>query len=134
MQIQRIQTLWLVLSIIAAAISFAFPWLKIGDEFIGLGNDTPLIVLGILALALPAIGIFLFRNLKRQKNVCKLAALFALSAISYTIVLSIWGPNTAAEVLILGPSLMVLSGIFDYMALKGICHDEKLLRDSDRLR
>ncbi len=134
MQIQRIQTLWLILSVIAASVSFAFPWIKTGDAFVGLCDNVPMLILGILAISLSAVSIFLFKNFKRQKNACKLAILFALFTLGYTAALSLWGPNSDAKVCIIGPTLMVLSAIFDYLALKGIKHDEKLLRDSDRLR
>lgn len=134
MQIQRIQTLWLILAVIIAAISFAFPWIKIEESFIGLCDNIPMLILGLLASILPLVSIFLFRNLKRQKTTTQLSGLFALVTFSYTVALSFLGPEKDAKMLILGPSLMVLSCIFDYLALKGINRDAKLLRDSDRLR
>lgn len=134
MQIQRIQTLWLILAVIIAAISFAFPWIKIEESFIGLCDNIPMLILGLLASILPLVSIFLFRNLKRQKTTTQLSGLFALVTFSYTVALSFLGPDKDAKMLILGPSLMVLSCIFDYLALKGINRDAKLLRDSDRLR
>lgn len=134
MQIQRIQTLWLILAVIIAAISFAFPWIKIEESFIGLCDNIPMLILGLLASILPLVSIFLFRNLKRQKTTTQLSGLFALVTFSYTVTLSFLGPDKDAKMLILGPSLMVLSCIFDYLALKGINRDAKLLRDSDRLR
>lgn len=134
MQIQRIQTLWLILAVIIAAISFAFPWIKIEESFIGLYDNIPMLILGLLASILPLVSIFLFRNLKRQKTTTQLSGLFALVTFSYTVALSFLGPDKDAKMLILGPSLMVLSCIFDYLALKGINRDAKLLRDSDRLR
>lgn len=134
MQIQRIQTLWLILAVIIAAISFAFPWIKIEESFIGLCDNIPMLILGLVASILPLVSIFLFRNLKRQKTTTQLSGLFALVTFSYTVALSFLGPDKDAKMLILGPSLMVLSCIFDYLALKGINRDAKLLRDSDRLR
>ena len=134
MQIQRIQTLWLIMAVIIAAISFAFPWIKIEESFIGLCDNIPMLILGLLASILPLVSIFLFRNLKRQKTTTQLSRLFALATFSYTVALSFLGPDKDAKMLILGPSLMVLSCIFDYLALKGINRDAKLLRDSDRLR
>ena len=134
MQIQRIQTLWLIMAVIIAAISFAFPWIKIEESFIGLCDNIPMLILGLLASILPLVSIFLFRNLKRQKTTTQLSGLFALATFSYTVALSVLGPDKDAKMLILGPSLMVLSCIFDYLALKGINRDAKLLRDSDRLR
>ena len=134
MQIQRIQTLWLILAVIIAAISFAFPWIKIEESFIGLCDNVPMLILGLLASILPLVSIFLFRNLKRQKTTTQLSGLFALVTFSYTVALSFLGPDKDAKMLILGPSLMILSCIFDYLALKGINRDAKLLRDSDRLR
>lgn len=134
MQIQRIQTLWLILAIIVAAISFAFPWLKTEIAVIGPCDNIPMLIPALLASIFPLVSIFLFKNIKRQKTTCKLSILFALVALGYTIVLSFFGPSNDAKLLMLGPSLMILSCVFDLLALKGINHDAKLLRDSERLR
>lgn len=134
MQIQRIQTLWLLLAAIFGGVSLAFKWLKIGSDTVAPFSDPVLITLAVLAVVLSLLGIVLYRNLQRQKLVCRLAALFSLFSVGYVVALSFLGPNPAAEVIVLGPSLMGVSCFFDCLAVNGIVRDEKLLRAADRLR
>jgi len=134
MQIQRIQTLWLIIAAIFAIISFCFPWLKIDSGYVTAQNDIPLLIIGVLAITLPLIGIFMFRNLRHQKRICSLSGLMALFSVAYIILLSYLGPQSESEVCIWAPVCMIVSAIFDVAARRGIIHDEKLLRSADRLR
>ncbi len=134
MQIQRLQTLWLIIAALFAMISLCFPWLKIDSGYVTVQTDMPLLVIGILAAALPLIGIFMFRNLRLQKRICSLSSLMALFSIVYIILLSYLGPYHESEICIWAPVCMVVSAIFDIAARRGIIHDEKLLRSTDRIR
>lgn len=134
MQIQRLQTLWLIIAVIFAVISCCFPWLKIDNGYVTIQNDIPLLVIGILAAALPVIGIFMFRNLRLQKRICSLSGFMALFSVAYIVLLSYLGPHPEGEVCIWAPVCMVVSAIFDMAARRAIIHDEKLLRSADRLR
>lgn len=134
MQIQRIQSLWLTISFILAIVSLCYPWLKIDGGYVTIQNNVPLLVLALLAVMLPLVAIFLYRNLRRQKLVCSIAALMSLFSIGYVVALSYLGPNPESEVCIVAPVAMALSGIFDILARRAIVHDEKLLRSADRLR
>lgn len=134
MQIQRIQTLWFIVALLCALFSLTQNWLAIEGTFVTVQNNIPLLVLGLLATVLPLLAIFLYRNLRRQKLVGRLAALFVVVTLGYVVALSWLGPNPEAEVCILGPVSMAVSGIFDCLAVRGIISDEKLLRSADRLR
>lgn len=134
MQIQRLQTLWLIMAIILGVASSAFPWLNAGGEVVKVCDVPALCALVALSLALPCLGIFMYRNLRRQKIVAKLAALFSLFAVAYGVAMSFIGPNAEAEVEIPGPVLMCVSCLFDCLAVRGISKDEQLLRAADRLR
>ncbi len=134
MQIQRLQTLWLIIAALFAMISLCFPWLKIDSGYVTVQTDMPLLVIGILAAALPLIGIFMFRNLRLQKRICSLSSLMALFSIVYIILLSYLGPYHEGEICIWAPVCMVVSAILDIAARRGIIHDEKLLRSADRIR
>ena len=134
MQIQRIQTLWLILAIITATVSFAYPWLSLTDSVIRLTDNAPMMILAVLAAILPLLGIFMFRNIKRQKTIVQLATLFAFASITYAVTTTAFHAESNMSVCILGPSLMIVSGIFNCLAIKGIKHDAKLLRDSERGR
>lgn len=134
MQIQRIQTLWLLLATIFGGTSLAFGWLKIGAEPMMPFADPMLMVLAALAILMPLIGIFMYRRLAKQKLICRLAAIFALFSVGYIVALSFLGPDSGTSIMPLGPSLMGVSCWFDCLAVNGIVHDEKLLRAADRLR
>lgn len=135
MQIQRIQTLWLIAAVACSVFSLTCNWLNIDNQlFISAYNNIPLLILGALAVLLPMIAIFLYRNLRRQKLTVKIAMLFVVATLGYAVALSYLGPHSDAAVCILGPTCMAVSGIFDWLALRGIVHDDKLLRSADRLR
>ncbi len=134
MQIQRIQNLYLLLSFIAAIISINFNWLVIGDTSVTIRNDYTIMVLAVVATLLPLLGLFRYKSLRVQKLISRLSALFAIFSVGYVVVLSYLGPNPEAEICVLAPSLMAISGLLDCLAIRGIIHDEKLLKSADRLR
>lgn len=134
MQIQRLQNLYLLVAFIAALVSLNFNWLKIDDVYVTVGNNVPLLILGLLATILPLLGLFLYKNLRRQKLTARLSALFVLFSLGYAVALSYLGPNPEAEICILAPCCMALSGILDCLAARAIASDEKLLKSADRIR
>lgn len=134
MQIQRMQNLYLLLAFIAAVVSLNFNWLIVGDVAVTIENNVPLMILALVATIMPLCALFRFKNLRSQKLITRLAALFALFTVGYTVALSYLGPNPEAEVCILSPCLMALAGVLDCLAVKAIVHDEKLLKSADRLR
>lgn len=134
MQIQRIQNLYLLLAFIVAVVSLNFSWLVVGDVTVTIKNDLPLMILALMATLLPLLGLCRYKNLRSQKLIGRLSALFALFTLGYVIALSYLGPNPAAEVCILSPCLMAVSGVLDCLAVRGIVSDEKLLKSADRLR
>lgn len=134
MQIQRIQNLYLLLSFIAAIISLNFNWIIIADAPMSISNDYPLMILALIATILPLLALFRFKNLRSQKLISRLSALFALFSVGYVAVRSFFGPDSEAEVCILAPTLMLLSGLLDCLATRSIIQDEKLLKSADRIR
>lgn len=134
MQLQRLQNLYLFLSFIAAVVSLNFNWLVIGDTAVTIRNNYPLLILALIATILPLLALCRFKNLRAQKLISRLSALFALFSVGYVVALSFLGPNPEAEVCILAPCLMALSGVLDCLAIRGIIHDEKLLKSADRIR
>lgn len=134
MQIQRLQNLYLLLAFIAAVVSLNFNWLIVNGTSVTIRSDYPLLILALMATLLPMMALSRFKNLHSQKLITRLSAIFALFTIGYVVALSFLGPNPEAEVCILSPCLMGLSGIFDCLAVRSIIHDEKLLKSADRLR
>jgi len=154
--IQRIQTIWLVLASLALFCLFLFPYLQIikpdgtaqaikvtgvyevvnnapvkTQEFIGFT------ILTVVLALLPLLVVFFFRDRKKQIVLCYLVI---VSIIGY----GFWLAQTAKGIIgnvqldlqnygigVILPSIAI---IFIILALKGIRHDERLIKSADRLR
>lgn len=134
MQIQRIQTLWLLLAAVCGGLSIAFNWLHIDGVYVTPLNDLMLGVLVGLGILLPLLAIFMYRNTGRQKLVARLGAIISLFAVGYAVALTYLGPNPEAEIRVAGPIMMAWDCLACIMAARAIARDEKLLRSADRLR
>lgn len=140
--IQRIQSLWLLLSTLCAALIWIIP------IFGGMGADNlpkafsireSLILMFIVALStiLPFIAIFLFKSRSTQKKLIIINMILAAGIIvaeyltveqfkaSFGIVQGNWQMSAIL------PFFIILFGFF---AFRGILHDEKLLSSADRMR
>lgn len=140
--IQRIQSLWLLLSTLCAALIWIIP------VFGGVGSDNlpkdfsireSLILMFIVALAtiLPFITIFLFKSRSSQKKLIIINIILAAGTIvaeyllveqfkkSFGIIQGNWQLSAIL------PFFIILFNVF---AFRGIIHDEKLLSSADRMR
>lgn len=136
MQIQRIQSVWLLIAFATALTSIFLPWIHVPHASIdvyGWSNIFLLILAGLAAL-LPLVAIFMFRNLRRQKLLCALSAFMAIFALGYVVALSWLGPDPEVSVTLTAPLLMACSGLFDVLARNAIRSDERLLKSADRIR
>lgn len=137
--IQRQQTLWLLLSSVAALLSFMFPFV-VGDkmdnnmlkrEVVDAGSNFPLLLLTGASLILSTIIIFLFKNRKQQMQLCLLGLVLAvLIIVLYIMQMNKLTKPTLALFCIL--PFAVLTGYF--MAFRNIRKDEKLIKTLDKLR
>ena len=135
--LQRIQSIWLLLAAGCAFLSFQFPFFTGTDKELrptGVLNgqsSLPLILVtaavGILAL----VCIFLYKNRKLQLRLTVLCiALEALLIfLYYTQVKTFTGGTYALTALLQGCVVFFL-----FLAARGINNDEKIIRDSNRLR
>lgn len=154
--LQRIQTLWLFLATTVIFALFLFPYLQIlsangtakaikvtgvyeniGGQvvqtsgFIGLTIAT--VVLGLLPFAI----IFFYTNRKKQILLCYLTIIFILG---FSFWLAQSAKNVIGDIQLrfenygIGVILPCLAILFIILALRGIRHDEKLIRSADRLR
>ena len=148
--IQRKQTLFLLFAVIAIAICLFLPVASIAAKT--MGGDTMVYNLGVqisttcvplfLLLAVSAIialvNIFLYKNLKLQKSLCSLALLFAgLWYVDYIVMFMGLIPVPEAEGTMkfqFAACLPLVAIIFEWMAMKGVNDDIKLLRAADRIR
>lgn len=139
--IQRQQTLWLLLSTVAALLSYMFPFVtgtepvektnmqKVVD--VDAASNFFLLILTGASLVLSTVIIFLFKNRKQQMQLC-LAGLFlsVLIVILYILQMNKLVKPTLALSCIL--PFAVVAGYF--MAFRNIRRDEKLIKTLDKLR
>ena len=101
----------------------------------------PLLLIAVVMTLVPLVAIFLFKDRKRQKGFTIMSILSCI--IFYTVMMMRVGaikngtpplvPNSDSYNII-GVVLPVLAIVFLALAIRGINHDNKLLRDAERLR
>lgn len=95
-----------------------------------------LFIVALLGCLLPLIGIFSFKNMKLQKNLCMFSILFAvvsglLAVFTASGFASEYGQSVGWSSMICAP---VIALIADIAAFRLISSDQKKLRAADRLR
>ncbi|MCL7988283.1 DUF4293 domain-containing protein [Sphingobacterium sp. lm-10] len=156
--IQRIQSVWLLLSGLVLMTLFLFPYVSYID-LVGLGKqiyvsgiytsvnnesvkqDTFILqsIVAVFIAVMPIVLIFLYKNRKRQiKFIFLQMVLIVLFAIwmyvSANNVLSVNNQYLGANNIGIGFFLLPVSIIFLSIALGAIRNDEKLIKSADRLR
>jgi len=154
--IQRIQSLFLILAALSAAIMFAFPL----ANFYGDSNFTfyvyelafhdpepslqlspyfllPLLGVIILIVLLTVVALFAFKNRKRQMTLTKISMALTLVLLAgyflgYVGVLEKAVGN--APEYQFASFMPILIFVFLFLANRGIQKDEKLIKSMDRLR
>lgn len=170
--IQRIQTIWLLAAAIFIGILLFLPYGQFtAVEAVGSSNPsvtleagafglkevvadgakgemvlstTPLAVLLIIAVVLPLLTIFLFKNRKLQNRLCILeivlllviqGLLFYYAMVKGVELIKMFPEATVESKQWLAMMLIPLVSIlFTWLAKRGIMKDEKLVRSMDRLR
>ena len=139
--IQRQQTLWLLLSTVAAIFSYMFPFV-VGGEVVGkslvpvtsrvdAASNFFLLILTGGSLILSTVIIFLFKNRKQQMQLCLVGLLLSvLIVFLYFLQMGKLVKPTMALSCIL--PFAVIVGYF--MAFRNIRKDEKLIKTLDKLR
>lgn len=138
--IQRKQTLWLLLALVCAVLTFRFPFYNgtlkteavgvAGADLTATDNIWLMLLAGAVAV-LSLLAIFLFRDRKLQLQLTFAGLLLSIGllALFYYYTLSFETGGIALTALL---SLGIIIGFF--FALKGIRDDQKLVRDLNRLR
>ena len=140
--IQRIQSIWLLLAGVASLLTFKFSVYsgnKVGTDnikkFVEL-NATPnffILVLTVINVAIALIAIFLFKNRKLQLRLAIIGII--LSIVNLVIYFYETGKFVSTEGKYALTSIIAISiPIFFILAARGIYADNKLVKDSDRLR
>ncbi|MFM7646102.1 MAG: DUF4293 family protein [Sphingomonadales bacterium] len=138
--IQRVQTLWLLLVVIAAALSFFFPFatgwtippggtpIKVQVDA---GYQLYLTLLTFLLIALGLVTIFMFGNRSRQQWYCMLGLL--LSTLLGALYLRVLLYELNEFIPSLTALLLMAQWAGFLMAWRGIRADEKLIKEQDRI-
>ncbi len=138
--IQRKQTLWLLLATISNALTFKLPFYSgevvadatdvTGPELTALDNIFLILLTGTI-LAISVFTIFLYKNRKKQLlfSLVGLLGSVGLIALYWVYTKSFTTGQIALTALL---TLVTIIGFF--FAIKGIRHDQKLIKDLNRLR
>lgn len=155
--IQRKQSLFLLLAVIAYAVCLFLPVAGVtptgmggeslvynlgvvsGDRGISVSTTClPLFILLSVSTVISVVTIFLYGNRKMQLNLCAIAALFTgLWCIDYALLAFSVIPLPEVEGAVapkFAACLPVVALILQLMARKGVSDDEKLIKAADRIR
>lgn len=137
--IQRQQTLWLILSTLAAILSFTFPFATgqlIKDnvavfQSVDASNHFLLLILTGITIVISGATIFLYKDRKLQMKLCLLGLVVAAGILIFFVLqMNKLGKATLALYSIL--PVLVIAGYI--MAYRGILKDEKLVKSLDKIR
>lgn len=140
MQIQRIQSLLLLVAAILVGLFCITPFAEVMGPEGGMPLDIypreipSLLILNALIAVLLFLIIFMFKNLKLQKRMTVLSILLlCVSVVTSGFIMYAKMDNTS-PILYGGVSLLLLAVVFAVLALKFINRDHQLLHSYDRLR
>lgn len=136
--LQRIQSIWLLLASGCAVLSLKFPFYS-GTNKEGIpsydllpdNNHFTLMLVTIIIALISMISIFLYKNRSTQIRFVILAMLLEVALlILYFRVVSTFLSGTYALSSLLQAAVLV----FLFLAIRGINHDNKIIKESNRLR
>ena len=138
--IQRIQSFWLLLAAVAAFVSLklaVFTGMKPDSSQVsqyttltGISNFTILIVTAAAGAA-AIIVIFLYKNRKLQLRITSVALVISIANL---VLYYIEAKKFSQGNYTLTALVVLVIPVFFILALRGIYKDEKLIKESDRLR
>jgi len=136
--LQRIQTIWLLLAGVAALLTIKLPYYSgIQEptipyhELNGITGGIIILLVTITVAVVAFVAIFLYKNRTTQLRLCVAAiVLESLLIFLYYRQITAYTQGTLALYSILHMCIL----LFFVLAARGINKDEKLIKDSDRLR
>ena len=135
--IQRIQSVWLLLAAIFAAITFSVAFYVgtpvdiTGGTQLNAKSNMLLTVLTVLSGGTAFIAIFLFGNRKLQSRFAVGGLIFTVVLLTdYILQLKKFSSGSFALACVIHFGILA----FYILAIRGIRHDEKLIKSLDRLR
>lgn len=137
MMIQRIQTVYLLIATVLAGFfcCSSFGTFKAEEAMVSMyPKDFPvMLIVGLLVAVLLFISIFLYKDLRRQKTVT-LVSMLLIVVLEVTGCFILFGGEGAMIEWTGGAVLLIGALVFALLAYRGMSRDQKLLRDSDRIR
>src|SRR5688572_3185454 len=135
--IQRIQTIWLLLASACAFLTLKFPTYAgttpegiPSSELMGM-PDFMMTVLTVIIGVLALINIFLYNNRKLQLRLCMLGIILeVILMVLYYLEIDKYLEGTYALTSILHVGVL----LFFFLAARGITNDDKIIKESNRLR
>ena len=136
--LQRIQSIWLLLAGVASLLTIKLPFYS-GiqeptvpyNELNGLTGGIIILLVTITIAVIAFVTIFLYKNRTIQLRLCVVAIIIeALLIFLYYRQITIYTKGTFALTSILHMCIL----LFFVLAARGINNDEKLVKDSNRLR
>lgn len=146
--IQRIQTVYLIISVILLVLLFLFPFAEIAkDGMIYLFNFKGILQDGILKLNGYVIGVMIgfiiilhgmaimnYKSRLRQVRLLILSILLMLGLFGMFFFFTYYAFNDAQVSFKIAVVFPVIAIILDYLAIRAIGKDEALIRSIDRIR
>jgi len=146
--IQRIQTVYMLISAILLGLLFAFPFAEIlhnnellvfnirgiikGDELFA--NGWPIALLIAILLGVHVFAIFQYKKRIRQIRLMTFAILSNIGLFGMFYFFTYYSFDGAEISFKLPVVFPIIAMILDYLAIRGIGKDEALIRSLDRLR
>ncbi|QQS30974.1 MAG: DUF4293 domain-containing protein [Sphingobacteriales bacterium] len=130
--IQRIQSVYLLLTAIFSSIFIFTPFAISGDTILKTLNYTSLVALSALVVIVSLTTVFLYKNRNLQVNLCRLATLLIAAILGAGIFYALTTPGNDSPHY--GTAFPLLGAIFVLLAIRGVKNDIKLIRSMDRLR
>lgn len=144
MQIQRIQTVYIFLALVAMAIFMIVPYgvvVAVGDTTV---EYQRLLVMGEWGVMIPVSAIiillladiFFYRNLPLQRMVLTISLMLTLAVIG-TVCFALYKQGSAEGIdahFSVWDILLPIAVLFEILGVNGINHDIKLLNSYNRLR
>jgi hypothetical protein len=147
--IQRIQSVWLFLAAMLNGLLFLFPLYRYNHPMGGMipspwqyesvKTYVPLFILAAVITVLPLVSIFMFGDRKRQKgmvwiSIISISGFISLMLMRVSNLKNATPPAANFEYVLPGVLVTLGALVFLVLALRGIRHDEKLIKSLDRLR
>lgn len=135
--IQRIQSIWLLLASACAFAGYKFPYYSgtnqkgVADYQLNASENFPLIIVTGIIAVLALFLVFLYKNRTLQLRLCLLGILLeALLIFLYYREVRTFSTGTLSLTSILQSGVIISF----FLAARAINKDEKLIKESDRLR